>query len=97
MALRRGGPQSQADLGRAIGMQPANVHGLVARLHKSGLIEVTPHPTDQRQVQIALSPRGEHHAAEVAEVSARSAQMTLAPLSAAERETFLALLRRVAP
>ena len=55
MTLQRHGALSQADLGRAIGMEPANVHGLVARLKKQEMIGVVAHPTDQRQVRVALS------------------------------------------
>ena len=96
MTLRRSGALSQADLGRAIGMQPANVHGLVARLQKMQMIEATPHPTDQRQVRVALSSTGEHHATTIAAASAASAETTLATLSPEERQVFLALLSRIA-
>ena len=40
-AIARHGELSQAGLGHAIGMEPANVHGLVARLQKKGLISAT--------------------------------------------------------
>ena len=96
MALRRGGALTQAALGRAIGMEPANVHGLVARLRKAGMVDSVPHPSDQRAVRIALSAAGERHAADIARLSAASAETTLAPLSPDERATLLALLGRIA-
>jgi DNA-binding MarR family transcriptional regulator len=96
MTLHRRGPLSQADLGRAIGMEPANVHGLVARLRKQQLIDVEAHPTDQRQVRVALSADGERHAGTIAELSLQSATETLAPLTPAEREQFMELLGRIA-
>ncbi len=96
MALRRSGPMSQAELGRAVGMERANVHGLIARLDKLGLIDVAPHPTDARMVRIALSRGGHRHADDIARVSAASAEATLAPLDADERATLLALLARIA-
>ncbi len=96
MALRRDGPLSQAMLGRAIGMEPANVHGLVARLRKQRLVRTAAHPTDQRAVRITLTAAGERHASAVAHISAASAEATLQPLSPDERVVFLALLRRVA-
>ncbi len=96
MTLHARGPLSQADLGRAIGMEPANVHGLVARLKKQALIEVRRHATDQRQVLVALSAGGERQAAEIAELSARAQSETLEPLSTAEREQLMSLLGRIA-
>jgi DNA-binding MarR family transcriptional regulator len=95
MTLHRG-PLSQADLGRAIGMEPANVHGLVARLKKLDFISIDPHPTDQRQVRVALSPSGERCAVKLAQLSAQSAEETLAVLAPAERETLMHLLGRIA-
>ena len=96
MTLYRRGPLSQAELGRAIGMEPANVHGLVARLKKQSLIGVTSHPTDQRQVRVVLSPRGERCAGQLAQLSARSADETLEPLAPEEREQLMQLLARIA-
>jgi DNA-binding MarR family transcriptional regulator len=96
LTLHRRGPLSQADLGRAIGMEPANVHGLVARLKKQNLIGVEPHPTDQRQVRVALSAQGDRQAGAIAQLSAQSAMETLAPLLPAERDHFMELLGRIA-
>ncbi len=96
MALRGGGPLTQAALGRAIGMEPANVHGLVARLRKAGMVDAVPHPADQRAVRVALSAAGERQAAEIARISAASAETTLEPLEPGERATLLALLARIA-
>jgi DNA-binding MarR family transcriptional regulator len=96
MTLRRRGPLSQADLGRAIGMEPANVHGLVARLKKQSLIDVDEHPSDQRQVIVALSSEGARQAGAIAELSLQSATETLEPLTPAERGHLMELLARIA-
>jgi DNA-binding MarR family transcriptional regulator len=96
MTLRRRGPLSQADLGRAIGMEPANVHGHVARLRKLGFIEVEEHATDQRQVIVTLSAEGERRAGTIAERSLQSAAETLEPLTPAERDHLMELLARIA-
>ena len=96
MTLHRRGPLSQADLGRAIGMEPANVHGLVARMKKQLLIDVEEHPTDQRQVIVALSHEGERQAGAIAALSLESAAETLEPLTSAERDHLMALLARIA-
>ncbi len=95
MTLHRRGPLSQADLGRAIGMEPANVHGLVARLKKQALIDVEAHPTDQRQVRVALSPHGVRQAGAIAQLSLQSATEILDPLTPAEREQLMELLARI--
>jgi MarR family transcriptional regulator, lower aerobic nicotinate degradation pathway regulator len=96
MTLHRRGALSQADLGRAIGMEPANVHGLVARMKKQALIDVEEHPTDQRQVVVALSREGERQAGAIAALSLQSATETLEPLTPAERDHLMALLARIA-
>ncbi len=96
MAVHRAGTLSQADLGRAIGMQPANVHGIVARLQKLGLAETTPDPADARHVLVSLAPAGRDQAAHVAALSAAAHDATLAPLDAHERDTLIALLSRIA-
>jgi DNA-binding MarR family transcriptional regulator len=90
------GALSQADLGRAIGMEPANVHGLVARLKKRELISIEAHPTDQRQVRVALSESGERCAVKLAQLSAQSAEETLSRLGPDEREKLMELLGRIA-
>lgn len=96
MTLQRRGTLSQADLGRAIGMEPANVHGLVARLKKLDLIVIEAHPNDQRQVRVNLSAAGTRSAAKLAQLSAQSAEETLRRLAPAERETLMELLSRIA-
>jgi DNA-binding MarR family transcriptional regulator len=96
MTLQRLGPLSQADLGRAIGMEPANVHGLVARLKKQSLIDVESHPTDQRQVRVGLSEIGKRQAGAIAQLSLQSATETLEPLAPAERDHLMELLARIA-
>lgn len=95
MTLHRGA-LSQADLGRAIGMEPANVHGLVARLKKLEFIDVESHPSDQRQVIVTLSASGERCAAKLALLSAQSAEETLERLQPEEREKLMELLGRIA-
>jgi MarR family transcriptional regulator, lower aerobic nicotinate degradation pathway regulator len=95
MTLHRHGPLSQAELGRAIGMEPANVHGLVARLKNQSLVDVEAHPTDQRQVRVTLSAKGDRQAGAIAQLSLRSATETLAPLTPVERDHLMDLLGRI--
>ena len=95
MALRGRGELSQADLGRAIGMEPANVHVLLARLTKLALVDLTPHAVDNRQIVVGLSPKGEAQAQRIAVVTARASAQTLQPLTPAERVVLLELLARI--
>jgi len=95
MALRRAGTMSQAELGRAIGMERANIHGLVARMQKLEIVATAPDPTDARQVRIVLSAAGMRHTDEIARASAASAETTLAPLTTDERATLIALLGKI--
>ena len=95
MTLHQRGALSQADLGRAIGMEPANVHGLVTRLKTQSLIVTGAHPNDARQVVVSLSARGKRQADAIARLSAEAQLETLAPLAPAEREQLMTLLRRI--
>lgn len=56
--LAREGPATTAELARAEGMRPQSMSAVVAGLTDRGLIERKPHPSDGRQVNIALSDRG---------------------------------------
>ena len=96
MTLHRRGTISQAELGREIGMEAANVHGLVARLRKQSLVDVDAHPSDLRQVRIGLSAAGERDAERIARLTATSSEETLQPLAPDERETLMLLLGRIA-
>lgn len=96
MALVQRGPLSQADLGRTIGMEPGNTHGLVARLKQLEAIRVRPDPDDQRVVRVVLTKHGDALARRVAALTKQSTEQTLAVLAPDERELFLRLLARVA-
>jgi DNA-binding MarR family transcriptional regulator len=56
--LARDGPATTADLARAEGMKPQSMGATIAALETMGIVERTPHPTDGRQVHIALTARG---------------------------------------
>jgi DNA-binding MarR family transcriptional regulator len=56
--LAREGPATTAELARAEGMRPQSMSAVVAGLTDRGLIERKPHPSDGRQVNIALTARG---------------------------------------
>jgi len=56
--LDRDGPATIAELARAESMKPQSMGTTVAALEESGLVERSPHPTDGRQVNIALTRKG---------------------------------------
>jgi DNA-binding MarR family transcriptional regulator len=56
--LDNDGPATTADLARAEGVKPQSMGATVAALEERGLVERRPHPTDGRQVNIALTAKG---------------------------------------
>jgi DNA-binding MarR family transcriptional regulator len=52
------GAATIADLARAESMKPQSMATAVAGLEQLGLVQRTPHPTDGRQVNIEISPKG---------------------------------------
>jgi DNA-binding MarR family transcriptional regulator len=56
--LDRDGPATIAELARAESMKPQSMGTTVSALEEMGLVERSPHPTDGRQVNIALTRKG---------------------------------------
>jgi DNA-binding MarR family transcriptional regulator len=56
--LETEGPATTADLARAEAMKPQSMGTTIAALEELGLVERTPHPTDGRQMRIALTAKG---------------------------------------
>ena len=91
------GPMSQNQLGRATAMDAATIKGVVGRLVTRRLVTTVPSAEDRRRLIVDLTPEGRALFDEpAARGGARRRERTLAPLSAAERERFLAMLRRLA-
>jgi DNA-binding MarR family transcriptional regulator len=90
------GEVSQNQLGRLTAMDAATMQGVIQRLATRGLIARRPDPGDRRRLLLSLTPEG---AALIGEAIARGhaiTELTLAPLSPAERAAFIALLARLA-
>lgn len=86
--LAADGPATTADLARAEAMRPQSMGTTVAALEEIGMIERKPHPTDGRQVHIALTAKGA-----AVRKSAKDAKRTwlaqaIAQLDEQERETL---------
>jgi DNA-binding MarR family transcriptional regulator len=88
--LGRDGPATTADLARAEAVRPQSMGATVAALEEMGLVERRPHPTDGRQVNIALTAKGE-----AVRKSSKDAKLTwlaqaIAGLDDKDRETLFA-------
>ena len=90
------GEVSQNQLGRLIAMDAATMQGVIKRLDARGLIERRPDPDDRRRLVLSLGASGRRLIERAIEAGHEITRQTLAPLSAAERKSFLSLLARLA-
>lgn len=88
-------PVTQADLGRSVSLDPKDMVGIINDLQGAGLVVRAPDPTDRRKNAITMTEQGGRTLARCAAAARRANDDLLAPLSAAERERFLALLARI--
>jgi DNA-binding MarR family transcriptional regulator len=58
LRLDTAGPATTAELARAEGVKPQSMGATVAALEEMGFVERKPHPTDRRQMNIALTAQG---------------------------------------
>jgi len=94
-SLYKKGPSSQNKLGRRIGMEPGNIHGLVERLLKKGMI-TSHYITEGPGLHILdLTNAGSAIVESVIPLGLEASKETLAPLSPKEQERFLDYLRRL--
>lgn len=93
--LAETGPLSQNRLGRRTAMDAATIKGVIDRLTRRGLTETAPDPDDGRRLTVALTPAGRAMVDQLAPEALRITDETLAPLTAAERETLGELLERL--
>jgi MarR family transcriptional regulator, lower aerobic nicotinate degradation pathway regulator len=89
------GDVSQNQLGRLTAMDPATIQGVIQRLEARGLIGRQPDPKDRRCTLLSLTVEGQALLADAVTRAKRITEATLAPLTPAERQTFLALLRKL--
>ena len=90
------GPLSQNQLGRLTAMDAATIKGVVGRLVTRRLVVTAPSAEDRRRLVVDLTPEGHALFAEARDRGLEATRLTLAPLAAADRERFLALLRQLA-
>lgn len=93
--LDQTGPMSQNLLGRAASMDAATVKGVVGRLEGLGLVARAADPEDRRRLTVALTEAGRDLVQRRYATATAITDATLAPLSAQDRQTLLALLLRL--
>ena len=95
MKLSDVGETSQNLLGRLTAMDAATMQGVIKRLSTRGLIERRPDDVDRRRLMLSLSKEGESLVSKFSKIGRQITDQTLEPLTRAERETFLRLLKRL--
>jgi len=93
--LAEEGPMSQNQLGRMTAMDAATIKGVVGRLVGRRLVATAASAEDRRRLIIALTPEGRSLFERVRARGFEATRRTLAPLPAADRQRFLALLRQL--
>jgi len=89
------GELSQNHLGRLTAMDPATTQGVIRRLQDRALIAARNDETDRRRTLLSLSPAGVELIVRLMRNGPVVTDTTLEPLTMAERDTFLALLKRL--
>ncbi len=95
MRVAEHGELSQNQLGRLTAMDVATIKGVVDRLVKKGLLDLSPDPQDRRRVTIQLSDKAAAMLEALEEAGHAISRDTLEPLSAEERRTLLRLIQKI--
>lgn len=93
--LYKAGPSSQNQLGRDTSMDVATIKGVVDRLILRGFVGTAADPDDARRRTISLTAQGREIVEAGFERALKISEDTLAPLKPAERQVFVALLRKL--
>lgn len=86
---------SQNELGRRTAMDQSTINGVVQRLLTRGLVAKTKCNTDKRMILLTLTDAGREILARVIPSARESSKRTLVPLTQAEQDQLLGLLRRI--
>jgi len=90
------GEATQNALGRLTAMDPATTQGVVRRLIARGYVSRATDPADRRTLKLTVTAAGRAAVAAALPTAEAISEATLAPLTAAERDLFLNLLKRMA-
>ncbi|KUM85675.1 MULTISPECIES: MarR family winged helix-turn-helix transcriptional regulator [Streptomyces] len=94
-AVRDLAPVAQADLGRAVRLDPKDLVGVLNDLQSAGLVLREPDPADRRKNAVSLTDEGTQLLERCERVARQANEELLAPLSADERLRFMGLLIRI--
>ena len=94
-AVRDLAPVAQADLGRAVRLDPKDLVGVLNDLQAAGLVVREPDPKDRRKNAVSLTTGGARLLTRCEKAARAANDELLAPLSDAEREQFTGMLRRI--
>jgi DNA-binding MarR family transcriptional regulator len=89
------GPTSQNYLGRLIAFDQSTIKGIVDRLSARGIVELCPDPSDKRRLAVVLTEAGEKLAEKAAKIAKEITKQTVEPLTSAERQTLVRLLKKL--
>lgn len=93
--LHETGPSPQNLLGRRTAMDAATIKGVVDRLRTRGFVVAMQDAQDARRRTIALTAAGEDFVRHVSHAARKITADTLAPLTAEECVTLIALLAKI--
>jgi DNA-binding MarR family transcriptional regulator len=95
-ALKEFGQQSQADIGRRLGLDRSDMVAVLNDLQADDYVTREPDPADRRRNVVTISDAGAAALARFDRLVAEADGLLLADLSAAERDQLVALLKRIA-
>ncbi len=94
-ALEQHGPSSQADLGRATGIDRSDVVTTLDELVGDDYARRDPDPRDRRRNVVSITPAGKTRLERLDDVLGQVQQEVLAPLTPSERARFLLLVEKL--
>lgn len=93
--LRELGATSQNRLGEAVDMPRANIHTMVERLQRRGLVATVADPSDGRRRVVNLTEQGRTLLEELCPIAEESNRIALTALNSGERAMLFDLLQRL--
>ena len=94
-ALKGHGGMRQSDLARRVGMDPATMAELAARLEERGLMRRAPHRRDRRALAVYLTPKGRRRLMKALPLLAEADALFLSRLQAKQKRPLLKALMRL--
>ena len=96
--LAKDGPATTAELARAEAVKPQSMGATISALEERGFVERKPHPTDGRQMNIALTAKGVSVRKDARSARRTWLSQTIARLDEKEQESLpsvISLLKRL--